>query len=61
MLDLWLALALMLVLEGLLPTLAPALFRRVLFTMAQMDDRSLRNSGIISMVLGALFIYLLKQ
>lgn len=59
--ELWTAVALMLVLEGLLPSLSPGLFRRALVSMAQLDDRSLRLSGLASMVLGAVLLYLLKN
>lgn len=59
--DLWTAIALMLVVEGLLPSLSPGVFRRALVSMAQLDDRSLRVSGLASMVLGAVLLYLLKN
>jgi len=49
---LWPALALLLVLEGLWPSLAPASMRRMLLSIAQMDDRSLRISGLISIFSG---------
>jgi uncharacterized protein YjeT (DUF2065 family) len=60
-LELWVALSLMLVLEGLLPALSPNLFRQALVQMAQMDERALRISGLASMVLGAIILYLLKN
>lgn len=60
-LDLGVALALMMVVEGVLPALSPDMFRRVLITLAQMDDRTLRNTGLISMVLGAVLVYLLRN
>lgn len=59
--DLWIAFSLVLVIEGLLPALAPGLFRRVLSAMAQMDEHALRRSGLLSMVLGAALLYLFKQ
>lgn len=59
--ELWVALSLMLVLEGLLPALSPGLFRQALVTMAQMDERALRLSGLASMVLGALLLYLIRN
>ncbi|EGW53136.1 hypothetical protein TevJSym_bl00160 [endosymbiont of Tevnia jerichonana (vent Tica)] len=42
----------LLVLEGLWPSLAPASMRRMLLSIAQMDDRSLRISGLISIFSG---------
>lgn len=59
--ELWVALALLLVIEGLLPALSPVTFRRYLMTMMQMDERSLRISGLVSMVIGAMLLYLLKN
>ena len=59
--ELWIALALLLVIEGLLPALSPGTFRRYLTAMMQMDERSLRISGLVSMAIGAMLIYLLKN
>lgn len=59
--DIWTALCLVLVLEGLMPALAPSRFRQVLAMMAQMDERSLRISGLASMVIGAMLLYLLTH
>jgi uncharacterized protein YjeT (DUF2065 family) len=53
--------ALLLVVEGFLPAVAPNLFRRLLFSMVQMDDRSIRISGLLSMVLGAVILYLMRH
>jgi uncharacterized protein YjeT (DUF2065 family) len=59
--DVWVALSLMLVLEGLLPALAPGLFRNAMLQLAHMDERALRIAGLASMVLGAVTLYLLKN
>ena len=56
--DLWVALALMLVLEGILPFLSPDSVRRVLLTAIQADNRSLRLAGLISMLSGVGLLYL---
>jgi len=56
--DLWVALALMLVIEGVVPFLSPGAMRRMLVTMAQMDDRSVRIAGFISMLSGVALLYL---
>ena len=58
--DLGAAIALLLVLEGLLPFISPDSLRRVMLKMAQQDDRSLRSSGLVSMVLGVVLLYLVK-
>jgi hypothetical protein len=58
--DLWAALALMLVLEGILPFLSPESVRRLLAAMAQVDNRSMRISGLTSMLLGVGLLYLVR-
>ena len=57
--SLWKALALVLVIEGLLPALNPEGMRRSLLMLAQVDGRALRLVGLGSMLLGALLLYLL--
>ncbi|WP_066265108.1 DUF2065 domain-containing protein [Hydrogenophaga palleronii] len=52
---LWGALALVLVFEGLLPLLAPRLWRRVFTDMLQLRDGQLRFFGLISIASGLLF------
>jgi uncharacterized protein YjeT (DUF2065 family) len=56
--ELWVAMALMLVLEGIIPFLSPEAFRRMLVTVLQMDDRSLRIAGLVSMLAGVGLLYL---
>ena len=46
------ALALVMVIEGLLPFAAPSQWRRTLFTIAQMENRSMRIIGLLSMAVG---------
>ena len=56
--DLLNALALMLVFEGMLPFLSPDRMRDVMRTMSEMDSRSIRTSGLISMIGGLVLLYL---
>jgi len=56
--DLLAALALVMVIEGILPFLNPNAMRNVMRTMIDMDDRSLRISGLVSMALGVVMLYL---
>ncbi len=56
--ELWVALALLLVLEGIMPFLSPGALRRMLQTMAAMDDHSMRVAGLISMLAGVGLLYL---
>jgi len=55
-----LALSLMLVIEGLMPFLAPDLFRRLLLQVASQEARQLRLSGLVSMLSGVGLLYLIN-
>ncbi len=54
------AIALLLVIEGIVPFISPATLRRALVSMLEMDDQALRLAGLSSMVLGILLLYLVK-
>jgi hypothetical protein len=54
------AVGLMLVMEGMLPFLSPRRFRRMLAAVIQADDRVLRTVGFLSMVAGAMLVYLIR-
>lgn len=56
--NLWAAMALMLVIEGILPFLAPALWRETFRKMTEMSDGQLRFVGLSSMAGGLLLLYL---
>ena len=58
--DLLAALALVMVIEGILPFLSPASMRKYMAQMAQMDDKTLRITGLVSMVVGVGVLYLVK-
>jgi uncharacterized protein YjeT (DUF2065 family) len=59
--DLWVALALLLVLEGVLPALSPRNYRKAMLSLVQLDDRSIRTAGLVLMVIGAVLVYGLKH
>jgi uncharacterized protein YjeT (DUF2065 family) len=59
--DLLAALALMLVLEGLLPFLNPAGWRRVFTQLAQSSDRELRVGGLVCMGLGLVLLFFVRS
>ena len=59
--DLLAALALYLVLEGVLPFLNPQAMKRVLTTMTTLSDRQLRLWGLASMVAGVVLLYLVRR
>ncbi|BFM18225.1 DUF2065 domain-containing protein [Maricurvus nonylphenolicus] len=54
------ALCLMLVLEGIMPFLNPGRWRRLVATLAMVNDRQLRLMGLASMLLGIGLLYLIK-
>ena len=58
--DLWVALALLLVLEGVWPFLSPDSMRRMMVSIAQQENRALRISGLISMLCGVGLLYLVN-
>ena len=58
--DLLNALALMLVLEGILPFLTPQGTRNAYMQMVQQDDRSLRLAGLASMIAGVVLLKLFQ-
>jgi len=55
--SLWLATALMLVLEGIMPFAAPDAFKKLLLQIASMSDRHIRVSGLITMLFGLILLY----
>ncbi len=57
---LWAAIALMLVLEGIIPFLYPSKWRNLVATLAQISDKQLRMMGLVSMLLGVGLLYLVK-
>ncbi|OGI45641.1 MAG: DUF2065 domain-containing protein [Candidatus Muproteobacteria bacterium RBG_16_65_34] len=58
--DLGVALALLLVLEGILPFLNPAGLRKTLETIQGLNDGQLRFAGLSSMLLGLVLLYILR-
>lgn len=52
------AVALLLVLEGIMPFLSPPSVRRLLERVNEFGDRSLRAAGLASMLAGVVLLYL---
>jgi len=53
------AIALLLVLEGMLPFLAPNLWRKWFMVMAKYSDRALRITGFVLMLLGVGILFIM--
>lgn len=58
--DLLAALALVLVVEGIMPFISPASLRRLSEAMARLDDRTLRVTGLLSMLAGVVMLTLVR-
>ncbi len=58
--DLLSALALVLVIEGIMPFISPKNWRNTMLQAAQLPDKSLRMIGIVSMLLGVVLLYLMR-
>lgn len=58
--ELLVAIALLLVIEGVMPFLNPEGVRRALLVVSQMNDQTLRFVGLTSMLLGVILLYLVK-
>jgi len=55
---LWAALALVLVIEGLMPLIAPGGWRRMFAQILQMNDGQIRFFGMCSVLLGLALLWL---
>ena len=55
------AFALMLVLEGILPFIAPAVWREAFRKMTEMSDGQVRFVGLLSMLGGLLILFFAKN
>ena len=55
-----LAFALMLIIEGVLPFLAPSLWRDTFRRITQMSDGQIRFFGLTSMLIGLLLLFLAR-
>ena len=55
--NLWISVALILVIDGIVPFVNPMMFRRTLLRMASMKDHQLRVIGLFSMMFGLVLLY----
>ncbi len=62
--DLWreiaIAVCLVFIIEGILPFLYPARWRRLVAQLATVDDRTMRMTGLISMLTGLGLLYMIN-
>jgi len=55
------AVALVMVMEGILPFLSPQRLRRFFIQIASQNDKSIRLVGLILMILGTLLMYVVHS
>jgi uncharacterized protein YjeT (DUF2065 family) len=58
--ELGVAVCLMLVIEGVIPFLYPKRWRDMVTMLAQVDDKSVRVMGLVSMLIGTALLYLVN-
>ena len=62
--DVWqqvgVAIALVLIIEGMIPFIAPDRWRNMVESIAGLDNRVVRGVGLASMVLGLVLLYLVN-
>jgi len=59
--DLFAALALVLVFEGMLPFLKPGLWRQTMGRIAEQNDQALRVLGLFCMLMGVFLLYMIRR
>ncbi len=57
----WIAIGLVLVIEGIMPALNPRAFKQTMLTIRELDEGTLRVMGLVSMVIGATVVYFLTR
>lgn len=58
--DLAMAFCLMLVIEGIMPFLAPHRWRKMVLLLGEVDDNTMRYIGLGSMLTGTALLYLIN-
>lgn len=59
--DLFVAIGLFFVIEGLVYALAPSLIRRVAAELPKLSDDQLRLFGLVFAVIGVLFVWIIRK
>jgi len=59
--DLFAALAIVCIIEGVMPFINPAGMKRLLARIASMEDRDMRIAGLISMAVGLTILFLVRS
>ena len=59
--DLWTALGLVLIIEGMLPFVSPDAFKRYVASLQELPSASIRRFGLVMMVIGLLTLIFVRQ
>ena len=59
--DLLAALAIVCIIEGVMPFINPSATRRVLAKMASLEEREMRIAGLLSMLAGLAILYMVRS
>ncbi len=59
--DILTAVALYLVIEGMIPFISPANFRRTVARIATLGDNNLRLAGLVAMAAGLILLYIVRS
>ncbi|MCS5707557.1 DUF2065 domain-containing protein [Candidatus Berkiella cookevillensis] len=59
--DLFVACALVLVIEGLMPFISPVKWRTFMLRVSEQPDKALRIMGLVSMLSGVLLLFLIRS
>jgi len=54
------ALALVFILEGMLPFMSPSKYRRMVMEIAQLKDGHIRNIGLVVMIAGLILLFVVR-
>ena len=58
--DLLAALALVLILEGIMPFASPSNLKKTFALVLQLDEKTLRTFGLLSIIVGLLLLYFIR-
>ena len=55
------AIALVLIIEGMVPFIGPAKYRQIVAQMAQLSDNHLRTVGLVIMIIGVVLLFIVRN
>ena len=55
------AIALVLIIEGMVPFIGPGKYRQIVAQMAQLSDNHLRTVGLVIMIIGVVLLFIVRN